>query len=95
MARIEIQKTMLVDGKEVHVSERAPVTDASELTGRRDEGSHRKAQLEHRRAVPHSRCRREPRSGTETGVLLSASHCADQRLSAETSWLGFDLEQSS
>jgi len=33
MARIEIQKTMLVDGKEVHVSERAPVTDASQLTG--------------------------------------------------------------
>jgi len=25
MARIEIQKTMLVDGTEVHVSERAPV----------------------------------------------------------------------
>ena len=25
MTRIEIQKTMLVDGKEVHVSERVPV----------------------------------------------------------------------
>ena len=33
MARIEIQKTMFVDGKEVHVSERAPVTDAAHLTG--------------------------------------------------------------
>ena len=95
MARIEIQKTMLVDGKEVHVSERAPVTDASQLTGGRDEGSHRKAQLEHRRAVPHSRCRREPRSGIEADVLLSASHSADQRQSAETRRLGSDLEPSS
>ena len=33
MARIEIQKTMFVDGEEVHVSERAPVTDAAHLTG--------------------------------------------------------------
>ncbi len=33
MARIEIQKTMFVDGKEVHVSGRAPVTDAAHLTG--------------------------------------------------------------
>lgn len=33
MARIEIQKTMFVDGKEVHVSSRAPVTDAAHLTG--------------------------------------------------------------
>ncbi|UWQ91276.1 hypothetical protein K3727_00160 [Rhodobacteraceae bacterium M382] len=33
MARIEIQKTLFVDGKEVHVSERAPVTDAAHLTG--------------------------------------------------------------
>ena len=29
MTRIEIQKTMLVDGKEVHVSERASVADAA------------------------------------------------------------------
>ena len=33
MARIEIQKTMFVDGQEVHVSERAPLTDAAHLTG--------------------------------------------------------------
>ena len=31
MARIEIQKTMFVDGKEVNVSDRAPVTDAAYL----------------------------------------------------------------
>ena len=33
MARIEIKKMMFVDGKEVHVSERVPVTDAAHLTG--------------------------------------------------------------
>ena len=33
MSRIEIQKIMFVDGKEVHVSDRAPVTDAAHLTG--------------------------------------------------------------
>jgi hypothetical protein len=33
MSRIEIQKKMFVDGEEVHVSERAPVTDAAHLTG--------------------------------------------------------------
>ena len=33
MARIEIQKTMFVDGQEVRVSERAPLTDAAHLTG--------------------------------------------------------------
>ena len=33
MAKIEIQKSMSEDDKEVHVSERAPVTDAAHLTG--------------------------------------------------------------
>lgn len=33
MARIEIQKILFVDGKEVHVSGRAPVSDAAHLTG--------------------------------------------------------------
>ncbi|WP_406646807.1 hypothetical protein QEZ52_00145 [Aliisedimentitalea scapharcae] len=33
MARIEIQKILFVDGKEVHVSWRAPVSDAAHLTG--------------------------------------------------------------
>ena len=33
MARITVQKVLFVDGKEVHVSERAPVTDAAHLTG--------------------------------------------------------------
>lgn len=33
MARIEIQKTLFVDGREVHVSERSPVIDAAHLTG--------------------------------------------------------------
>jgi len=32
VARIEIQKTLFLDGKEVHVSERAPLTDAAHLT---------------------------------------------------------------
>ena len=33
MSRIEIQKKMFVDGEEVHVSEKTPVTDAAHLTG--------------------------------------------------------------
>ena len=33
MPRIEIQKNLFVDGREVHASELLPVTDAAHLTG--------------------------------------------------------------